>query len=196
MTVDEPIENRTKYLKISVYYASLDIILVQFEKRYEVFKNIYSNFEILKPQILLQAEECEIISKAKKLTDKYHDDLTPNLATELIQTKNLLENQLKEMRSIREFADFIFDKNELLISSIPDLCTAFQLFLVLPVTSAQSERTFSKLKLIKNFVRSTMTQSRLSSLAIISIEHERAKHVDLDAVVDRFLSTRYKRKNC
>lgn len=196
MTVDEPIENRTKYLKISVYYASLDIILVQFEKRYEVFKNIYSNFEILKPQILLQAEECEIISKAKKLTDKYHDDLTPNLATELIQTKNLLENQLKEMRSIREFADFIFDKNELLISSIPDLCTAFQLFLVLPVTSAQSERTFSKLKLIKNFVRSTMTQSRLSSLAIISIEHERAKHVDLDAVVDTFLSTRYKRKNC
>ncbi|KAF0771588.1 zinc finger MYM-type protein 1-like, partial [Aphis craccivora] len=37
------------------------------------------------------------------------------------------------------------------------------------------ERTFSKLKLIKNYLRSTIFQTRLNSLAMISIENQRAK---------------------
>ena len=34
------------------------------------------------------------------------------------------------------------------------------------------ERSFSKLKLIKSYLRSTMSQKRLSELVILSIENE------------------------
>jgi hAT family C-terminal dimerisation region len=53
------------------------------------------------------------------------------------------------------------------------------LLLTLPVTSATCERSFSKLKLIKNYLRSTMSAERLSDLAMLSIEYECAKKLDI-----------------
>lgn len=44
-------------------------------------------------------------------------------------------------------------------------------------TVASSERSFSKLKLIKSNLRSTMSQARLSILAILSIENAVAKEI-------------------
>ena len=38
-------------------------------------------------------------------------------------------------------------------SSSPKVCTAFQLFVIIPVTTANAERSFSKLKLIKTYLR-------------------------------------------
>jgi hypothetical protein len=61
-------------------------------------------------------------------------------------------------------------ENYVLATTFPDLCTAFLLLLTLPVTVAASERSFSKLKLIKNYLRSSVGQMRLSGLAIISME--------------------------
>ena len=34
-----------------------------------------------------------------------------------------------------------------------------------------------------------MTQDRLSDLAVLAIEHEIAKHLDLDEIVDKFAAT-------
>lgn len=89
-------------------------------------------------------------------------------------------------------------ENNNLITSFPDLLTAFYLFLTLPVTVASAERTFSKLKLIKNYLRSTMSQTRLSGLAMISIENDRAKKLNLSLLVKTFAQDRSRKKhfNC
>ena len=57
---------------------------------------------------------------------------------------------------------------------------------VLPVSSASCERSFSSLRLIKTYLRSAMTEKRLSSLAVLSIESKRTKALDLDTFVKRF----------
>nr|CAH7738850.1 unnamed protein product [Callosobruchus chinensis] len=59
-----------------------------------------------------------------------------------------------------------------LASSFPELITASFLFLTLPVTTATAERSFSKLKLIKNYLRTSMGQERLSDISLLSIEAE------------------------
>jgi len=50
----------------------------------------------------------------------------------------------------------------------------------LPITAIRNtaERSFSKLRLIKTFCRSTMTDEKLTNLAVISIESETAKMYD------------------
>jgi hypothetical protein len=58
--------------------------------------------------------------------------------------------------------------------------------IVLPVTSAACERHFSALKLIKTHLRTTMCDSRLSNIALLSIESGRAKSLDLNQFVDEF----------
>jgi hypothetical protein len=44
--------------------------------------------------------------------------------------------------------------------------------MTIPISVASAERSFSKLQLIKNYLRSTMSQERLSGLATLSIEHK------------------------
>lgn len=60
---------------------------------------------------MLNAKESDILTNVEKLIEKYPEDLTQNLVTELIQLKILLCEKLKNIHSIREFADFIFEKN-------------------------------------------------------------------------------------
>ena len=73
---------------------------------------------------------------------------------------------------------------------MPELVTACVLFMTLPVTVATAETSFSKLKIIKTYLRSTMSQERLDGLAIISIEHECAKNTDFDQMIKEFAMKR------
>ena len=54
-----------------------------------------------------------------------------------------------------------------------NLTVALRILLTLLVTVASGERSFSKLKLIENYLRTSMTQNRLVNLAILSIEKVR-----------------------
>ena len=49
------------------------------------------------------------------------------------------------------------------------------------VSNCTGERSFSKLKLILNYLRNTMGQERLSSLALLAIENELLKGIDFNS---------------
>ena len=70
----------------------------------------------------------------------------------------------------------------------PSLWVALRILLRLPVSVAGSERSYSRLKIIKNHLRSTMSDDRLSSLAVLSIEHEVTKSLEHDDVLSEFAS--------
>lgn len=67
-----------------------------------------------------------------------------------------------------------------------NLWVALRILLTIPVTVASAERSFSKLKLIKTYLRSTMAQDRLNSLAILSIENDEAKNLDFKDILSKF----------
>lgn len=67
----------------------------------------------------------------------------------------------------------------------PTLYTALHIATTLPVTSASPERTFSKLKIIKNRLRSTISQGKLENLMLISCENLPINNSD---VIDKFAS--------
>lgn len=74
-------------------------------------------------------------------------------------------------------------------------CIALRIFLSSPVSVAANERSFSKLKLIKNYLRSTMSQERLSNISILSIERHLLNEVDLDEVIHDFATQQSRRVN-
>ncbi|KAL4558569.1 hypothetical protein LXL04_036770 [Taraxacum kok-saghyz] len=51
---------------------------------------------------------------------------------------------------------------------------------------ASAERSFSKLKLLKSYLRSTMTQERLSGLAMISIKNEMLESINYEELINQF----------
>ena len=64
-----------------------------------------------------------------------------------------------------------------------NVSTLHRLFVTLPVSSATAERSFSRLKLTKSYLRSTMSESRLTNLALLRTERELANDLDFDCAV-------------
>ena len=58
------------------------------------------------------------------------------------------------------------------VDCYPNVSIAYRILLTIPVTVASDERSFSKLKLLRNCLRSTMLQERLNGLAMCSIEKD------------------------
>ena len=73
-----------------------------------------------------------------------------------------------------------------LVEVYPNLFIALKVLLTFSLSIASSERSFSKLKLIKTFYQSTIMDDRLSSLAIISIESDCAWSLDYNHAIDVF----------
>ena len=58
--------------------------------------------------------------------------------------------------------------------------------LIMPIESATAERSFSVLRCLKNYVRSTMKNDRLSSLGLVHIHRD--FEVDLYKAMEVFVS--------
>ena len=68
-----------------------------------------------------------------------------------------------------------------------------ELVLVLPATNSTSERGFSKMKLVKTYLRSTMTQERLNHLMILSTYKEMVDNIDLTKICNEFATANERR---
>jgi len=75
-------------------------------------------------------------------------------------------------------------------AEFPNFYVALRTLLTIPITVASGERSLSKLKLIKTYLRSSMGQERLNNLAILSIEHEVARDLNYTDVIDSFAAAK------
>ena len=125
----------------------------------------------------------------KPLAEHYRSN-ADDLSLELRQMKRMIERKTSEKTMptfegnklvpfsifVSKYEDAFFEMNRLLRIA----CT-------IPVTSVESERSFSCLKLIKTHLRTTMVHERLSNLIILSMHAGRAKALDLNKVLDKFI---------
>jgi hypothetical protein len=89
--------------------------------------------------------------------------------------------------SSKETAQIHFIKR---IGGIQDVETAVQIVLTSPVPVASCELSFSKIKLIKSYLRSTMSQDRFTNLAVLSIENEVLSSNDFSDVIKDFAAVK------
>ena len=81
------------------------------------------------------------------------------------------------------------------LESFPNACIAFRILLIISVTVSSVERNFSKLKLIKSYLRSTMSQERLSGLSILSIEKEMLAELECKNLISNFATQKSRKIN-
>ena len=71
---------------------------------------------------------------------------------------------------------------------LPEFATVVHILAVIPATSCSAERSFSALRILKTYLRSTMGQQRVSNIAI-HIEKAYANFVlenDIERIIDIF----------
>ncbi|XP_076916647.1 uncharacterized protein LOC143576443 [Bidens hawaiensis] len=78
----------------------------------------------------------------------------------------------------------------------PNAVNAYRVLLTIQVTVASAEKSFSKLKLLKTYMRSTMSQERLNGLAMISIESDVLESTHYQELIESFASKNARRASC
>ena len=124
--------------------------------------DVVNTFSVIFPATLLTEDDNNIMTAAKLLQEKYPDDLSPGFPLQLLSFRAAMNSEIKNTKTIKQLADLLLVQYTSISSTYTDVCTALIIFLTLPVTVATAERSFSKLKYIKNYLRNSMGQERLT----------------------------------
>jgi hypothetical protein len=106
------------------------------------------------------------------------------LAMELVYFQDLLA---KSMGPI-DILNYLTKRPYLPVANI-----AYRILLNILVTVASAERSFSKLKLLKSYLRTTMTQERLNGLATIALENNILEMINYEDMIEDFISRNTRR---
>ncbi|XP_051791364.1 sodium- and chloride-dependent neutral and basic amino acid transporter B(0+)-like [Erpetoichthys calabaricus] len=121
------------------------------------------------------------------LTDSKNNesDIDPHaLCSEIRMFANLVPSNSTAMQAL----EYLYEKE--LATAMPNVAATLRIPLTVPITVCSAERSFSKLKLIKNYLRSSMSYERLNSLALISIEQEIVESLDYSELIHEFASAK------
>ena len=80
---------------------------------------------------------------------------------------------------------------------LPHFAKAVRILNMIPVTSCSSERSFSALRRLKTYLRSTRNQKRLNNLSILNIERGYGNKVlinDMEKIIDKFANKNQRSK--
>ncbi|KAJ6654338.1 hypothetical protein lerEdw1_007200 [Lerista edwardsae] len=78
--------------------------------------------------------------------------------------------------------------NPVFLTVLPEVQPFLRLLLTVPVSTSTAKWSFSMLRRLKNYLRSTVTQKHLNHLALLDVHTELAKEADLDAIADKLIS--------
>lgn len=180
-------------------FSALDRFLTEVQQRFSGMQELNDLFGFLNPLALLRHDDFEDRMTAFKC--RYGDEIDcAELTTEIRRIRRLHKVSGNSFHENGEDVqgDTSLDVLRWLVKhhlqdSVPYLVLSIRIYLTITVSIASCERCFSKLKIIKNYLRSTMLEDRLSSLSLISIENKYIDKLDLDAIITEFATVKARR---
>ena len=81
-----------------------------------------------------------------------------------------------------------FKTNEASAVMLSELSKRVRLLLCIPVTTCSAERSFSLLRILKTYLRSTMSQQRLTHLALLNCYKDLTSTLDLKILCNELIT--------
>nr|XP_051205081.1 uncharacterized protein LOC127318638 [Lolium perenne] len=195
---NEEILAAEKAFQVDFFYVMVDMANTSLKNRFEelgVFKEIFGF--MLSSSNLKSLDDVEIQKCCKKFAKTFsrkdpisHKDVFDVDSDDLFSELRMLQMTLPdEPMCAAEMFEFVRS-----INCFPNIAVAYRILFTIPVTVASAERSFSKLKLLKNYLRSAMSQERLNGLATICIEKGLLDQINVDNIINDFASTNFRKK--
>ena len=173
--------------RVDYFLYIVDHAISSLNSRFEQFQKYEDIFGFLFDLHKLHIADDDCL---KSCCDKFEIFLRHNMDSdidgdELFSELKIVRKCLpKETKRAIEVLDYF----KMMDSCFPNVWISYRILLTIPVTVTSAERSFSKLKLIKSYIRSTMSQERLNGLAILSIEKHILEQIDFNSLIIDFLS--------
>jgi hypothetical protein len=177
-------QSEEESFRVDYFIYVIDQAIVSLTKRFEQYQEYENTFGFLFTSDRLQSLDNKNLMAAcvnlentlKSGEDKDIDG--QELYAELI----LIQDLLKKSMSALDILKFLKKRRFYL-----NVVIAYRILLTIPVTVASAERSFSKLKLLRSYLRSTMTQERLNGLATIALENDVLEQINYEDIIEDFI---------
>ncbi len=174
------------YYRRNIYYPFIDHCQTQFTQRFpDSSESMFIGYKLLPNKV------SEMTSQEKEAVESFYGPDMPNrvnFCSEVEVWKSKCsrlpqaENETITLLGALKLADEEF---------FPNVHAVLKLILTLPVGSVPCERSFSAMRRLKDWSRSTMAENRLNGLALMYVHRD--LEVNPDSVLKRFDSTGHRR---
>lgn len=158
-------------LRIHTFYSIVDCLTVELRRQLSAYSGLQKLFGLLTEFQSLTLDDLR--KCATNLVESYPDDLEASFVDEFVQFKAILEAD--QNRTITHMSELLkLDGGQY---------------------NCQGERTFSTLSHVKNHLRNTMRQERLTALGLLSVECQVFRELDFTQLIDDFAELKYRRRD-
>jgi hypothetical protein len=191
-----PLNGRLDTFRIESFLTVIDQFVINLQQRLNAYEVVSSRFSFLHKLDELPSQD--ILTAASNLVDIYKDDLDASLGNELVQFAQFFDafkgEQAADVSKENLMYRLIFDKQ--VQGSFPNVEIVLRMYLVLMISNCTAERSFSKMKLIKNRLRTSTCSERLSHLALMSIESDILREINFEDLVTTFAKIKARKVHC
>ena len=168
-----------------VYFAAVDTVVQAIRQRFD--QEGYRKYWNLEDLLLKGCAGRDYSTELTAIASLYKDDIQTDLLHD--QLSVLHAHFVAEGDGAPTVPSIVYyvqslSSRQLFLSEV---CVLLQLLLISPATNATSERSFSALRRLKTYLRSTMTQQRLNHCALLHVRKEDCDALDLKTVGNDFV---------
>lgn len=184
-----PTDDAEAYYRQSIYVQLFDNIIVDLKSRFSDENLDLFHLSVLFPNSSVLANETALKDAVKQIAKKYSTFF--EMSEGVLEKRILSELDMWKLKWERENYDSSYTVINLLKACdediYPVLHVLLTIFATIPCSAATCERSFSALKRLKTWLRSTMKEERLNGLALLHVHND--IKLDLDAIIDRYAKT-------
>ena len=179
-----PQDSKTYYRR--AYFEALELVVNAIQDRFD--QPDYRCYRHLEELRIRTVRGEDIDEELRLVCDLYGEDFhRSQLHLHLNTLKAIFPQHLKSSLFLHDVKTFIQNMTVAERSLISEIVTLLKLILVLPPTNIVSERTFSAMRRLKTYLRSTMKQERLNHLLILHVHNDRTDDISCVEVAKSFV---------
>lgn len=175
-------------LKLFKYFEVLDLLTEEISSRFdqqslalpiaveELLMSALNSSKVVIPNIVSEAYSNDIcITKIERQLA-----MLPDLLSAYKLSQNL---KVLNVTSVRTLCEMLLT-TPLARDMFSEIDKLLRIYLTIPISTATSERSFSALRRIKTYLRSTMTEQRLNNVMICHVHKDTTSGLDLVEIAD------------
>ena len=188
---NEAILQAEKDFEVNYFLVMVDNAISSLKSRFEELQSFKGIFGFIMSSENLKSLDSDGLKECcTKFSETFSLDGSSDVEiNDLISELTVMQSTLPDRSmSAMEIFEFVQEAD-----CYPNISIAYRILFTVPVTVASAERSFSKLKLLKNYLRSIMSQERLNGLATLCIEKKLLDQININAIIDDFASRNARR---
>lgn len=186
------LEGREKF-RCETYLPVIDKLCAELSRRMDAYNKVQHIFGFL--VVFPSMTDVDIKETAQKFAESYPEDIELEFADEMVHFKYFISQVEKSEKTMPASQSYKLIFENMAQATFPNVMTALKMYRCLMITNATGERSFSKLKLLKNCHRSSMAQERLNLLAVMACEYDVLEKLDFQDVLKEFAIKKIRKVN-